>query len=197
MALKTGFYDISNSRDDYRSATLEEGGMNATLIEHYIRVQALLLAPIAPHFSEHLWSDPSLLNEPTSIQVAQFPLKTAEVDHSVLDAAEYVQATIKGIRTSEANFVKRKGKGKLAGGFDPDLPKAVVVFVSKGFPEWQETAVGIVKEAFEAGSRKVDDAKVKDELVKQGLIKDKRFMPFIASFKVGVSLSPSCSSSLE
>lgn len=163
--------------------------MNATLLEHYIRVQALLLAPITSHFSEHLWSDPSFLGEPASIQFAQFPIKTEEVDHSILDAAAYIQATIKEIRNAESRFVKRKGKGKVAGIMDPDKPKAVVIFVAKGFPQWQEIAVEIVRGAYATESGKVDDAKIKDDLTRKGLIKDTRFMPFIASFKVCYFLS--------
>lgn len=54
LALKTGFYDFTAARDFYREAT-RANGMHSGLIERYIELQALMLAPIAPHFAEYFW----------------------------------------------------------------------------------------------------------------------------------------------
>ncbi|KAI5481583.1 leucine-trna ligase [Pseudohyphozyma bogoriensis] len=179
-ALKHGFYSVLAARDAYRDATAQEGGMHVDLVLRFIRIQTLLLTPVAPHVAEHLWTE--LLGETTSIQLAQFPKIDAPVDQGVLDAGLYVRDVIKDIRDQELNFAKKKAKGKTAGAFDPSKPKAVKVFVAKGFPAWQEAAVEIVRGARSADG-KVDDAKVKEELTSKGLIKDKKYMPFIAAFK--------------
>ncbi|KAK4700721.1 leucyl-tRNA synthetase, partial [Phenoliferia sp. Uapishka_3] len=179
-ALKNGFYTMLAARDSYRDSTAGEGGMNVALVLRFIEVQALLLTPIAPHVAEHLWC--SLLGNKTSIQVAQFPKTDAPVEHSILDGAVFVRSTLKEIRDAEISFAKKKGKGK-AVTFDPSKPKAIKIYVAKNFPEWQESALGIVKSAYNTETKAVDDAKIKEELISRGLVKDKKMMPFIALFK--------------
>ncbi|GAA5927076.1 hypothetical protein JCM1841_001908 [Sporobolomyces salmonicolor] len=180
-ALKFGFYQLLSARDLYQLATSAEGGMHADLALRFVRTQALLITPIAPHVAEHLWT--SVLGESSSIQNAVFPTVSAPVDRSVTDAAAYVRSKVKEIRDAELSFAKKKAKGKGAGagGFDPSKPKAVKIWVANKFPEWQESAVEIVKSAWTGEA--VDDKKVKEDLVAKGLIKDKRYMPFIAQLK--------------
>lgn len=54
-ALKTGFFDYQNARNWYREVT--GGDMHWHLILHFIETQALLLAPITPHWSEYIWRE--------------------------------------------------------------------------------------------------------------------------------------------
>jgi len=182
-ALKVGFYNLLGARDAYRDATQHEGGMHKELITKFVEIQALLLTPIASHVAEHLWS--GVLGKAGSIQSAQFPVPTAPVDLAIVAQADYVRTTLKSIRDSELAFQKKKAKGKgaAAGAFDPSKPKAVRLFVSSGFPEWQETTIAIVKAAYDPVTAKVDDAKVREQLAAAGLGKDKKAMPFVASFK--------------
>lgn len=53
-ALRTGFFELQAARDKYRELSLE--GMNRSLVLKFIQIQALLLSPICPHVSEHVWS---------------------------------------------------------------------------------------------------------------------------------------------
>ncbi|BGP10322.1 cytosolic leucyl tRNA synthetase [Rhodotorula toruloides] len=182
-ALKNGFYQLLSARDLYQLATASEGGMHVDLALRFIRIQALLLTPIAPHVAEHLWS--TVLGEQTSVQKAQFPTISKPVDRATTDAAVYVRSKVKEIRDAELSFAKKKAKGKATGAFDPSKPKACKVWVAKGFPEWQEAAVEVVKSAWTGSA--VDDKKVKEDLVARGLIKDKRYMPFIAQLKKGIA----------
>lgn len=56
MALKSALYDFTSARDFYREVATGAGvGMHRDLVLRYIEIQALLLAPIAPHWSEHVW----------------------------------------------------------------------------------------------------------------------------------------------
>lgn len=182
-ALKTGFYQLLSARDLYQVATSAEGGMHVDLALRFIRVQALLITPIAPHVAEHIWS--TILKETSSIQTALYPTVSSPVDPAITDAATYVRTKVKDIRDAEFSFAKKKAKGKGNASFDPSKPKAVKIWVAKGFPEWQEVAVEIVKGAWDG--EKVDDKKCKEELTAKGLIKEKKYMPFIAQLKVRFS----------
>jgi isoleucyl-tRNA synthetase len=54
-ALKTGLFDFQNARSWYRDVT--GGDMHRDLVVRFIKAQTLLLAPIAPHWSEYIWRD--------------------------------------------------------------------------------------------------------------------------------------------
>ncbi len=57
-ALKSGFYDFTGARDLYREATKAAGlGMHRELVLRYIELQALLLAPLAPHWADYIWRE--------------------------------------------------------------------------------------------------------------------------------------------
>ena len=58
LALKSALYDFTGCRDFYREATAAAGvGMHHDLVLRYIEFQALLLTPIAPHWSDHIWQE--------------------------------------------------------------------------------------------------------------------------------------------
>lgn len=183
-ALKYGFYELQSARDWYREVTADVG-MHEDLVPYWTRIAALLVAPIAPHFAEHLYC--SVLGLPGSIQNARWPTPDKQVDRTLVEAASYMRGVTKMMRDAEASLLKllsrSKGKGPVM--FDPKKPKSVRIYVATEFPEWQDICVDIVKQAYSADENKVDDSKVKTLLVEKGLIKDKRAMPFIQMFKVG------------
>ena len=181
-ALKYGFFELQSSRDWYREVT-SDVGMHSDLVEWWIRTAALLALPIAPHFSEHVWT--AILKEPKSVQYARWPEPTAAVDQSILDSAVYMRGAIKTMRDAELSLLKKMNKGKQGQAtYDPKRPRAVRIYVTTAFPEWQEQCVQAVKDAYSAEHDKVDDQKVRELLTQRGLIKDKRAMPFVQAFKV-------------
>ncbi|EKM52613.1 uncharacterized protein PHACADRAFT_261160 [Phanerochaete carnosa HHB-10118-sp] len=181
-ALKYGFYELQSARDWYREVTADTG-MHADLVQYWIRISALVVCPIAPHFSEHIWSE--VLKEPSTVQNALWPTPSIAPDKTVLDAGAYLQSTVKNLRDAELTILKKinKGKGGQKPLYDPKKAKSVRIFVATSFPEWQNTCVQIVKEAYDAERVKVDDVKVRTLLTERGLIKDKRAMPFVQAFK--------------
>jgi leucyl-tRNA synthetase len=56
LALKTGFYEFQAARDMYREATVTVG-MHKVLVLDWIKKQALILNPIAPHWAEYVWQE--------------------------------------------------------------------------------------------------------------------------------------------
>jgi len=161
--------------------------MHQDLVRYWIHAAALVVTPIAPHFSEHIWT--AILKNPQSIQLAKWPTPSDPVDRTLIEAGQYMRGTIKIIRDAEVSLLKAltKAKGKKSSTdtfYDPKKPKAVRIYVATTFPEWQDTCVQIIKEAYSKEEDKVDDAKVKQLLIEKDLIKDKRPMPFIQAFKV-------------
>jgi len=98
-----------------------------------------------------------------------------------------MRGTLKTIRDAETTLLKKLQKGKKGKpdgpSFDPKSPKSVRVYVATRFPEWQETCVQAVKEAYSEVEDRVDDVRVRANLTERGLIKDKRVMPFVQAFK--------------
>ena len=182
-ALKYGFYEMQSTRDWYREVT-SDVGMHADLVEYWIRISALLILPIAPHFSEHIWS--TVLKEPVTVQKALWPTPATTPDRTILDAGLYMRGVIKNLRDAELSLLKKMNKGKQGQAlpYDPKKPRAARMYVATSFPQWQDACVQIIKEAYSAAADKVDDAKVRTLLTEKGLIKDKRAMPFIQAFKV-------------
>jgi leucyl-tRNA synthetase len=54
-ALKTGLFDFQNARNWYRDVAGRN--VHRDLVFRFIETQALLIAPIAPHWSEYIWRD--------------------------------------------------------------------------------------------------------------------------------------------
>lgn len=157
--------------------------MHLDLVNSFIRIQALLLAPIAPHIAEHIWT--TILAEPTSIQTAQWP-KHDKVDTVILEQATYIRSTLRAVREVEGAYQKKKAKSKKTGDFDITKPKGLKIYVSRSFPAWQEEVVNLVKSCLSAQGV-VDDAAVKKGMAEKGMGKEKRAMPFAATLKVRLS----------
>ena len=155
--------------------------MHVDLVKYWIEVATLLASPIAPHFTEHVWS--TVLGKPQSIQFASWPTPASAVDPAAVEAGSYMRGTIKTIRDAELTLIKKLSRGK-SSPYDPKKPKAVRVYVANRFPEWQNQCVEAVRGAYDGETQKVDDAKVRGILQTKGLLKDKRAMPFIQLFKV-------------
>ncbi|RIA97593.1 leucine-tRNA ligase, partial [Glomus cerebriforme] len=181
-ALKYGFYELQTARDWYREAVAIEG-MNKDLILRWIEIQALLLSPIAPHWSEYIWKD-VLLKEGLIVN-ASFPEPSAPIDEGLLEAGEYVRKIIKSVRDLEIASQKKKKKGK-GENFDPSKPKSLKLFVATRFPEWQDFAVEAIKQNYDEQNKTYDDVKIREILAEKGILKNKRTMPFVQEFKKNV-----------
>ncbi|TFL03231.1 hypothetical protein BDV98DRAFT_527824 [Pterulicium gracile] len=184
-AVKYGFYELQTARDWYREVT-SNVGMHVDLVKYWIRIAALLITPIAPHFAEHIFT--GLLKEPKSIQLASWPTPSSAVDRTTIEIGTYMRSTAKNIRDAEAALIKKLSKLKSKGGasgpiYDSKKPKSVRIYVSSSFPQWQESCVQIVKECYNESSSAIDDAKIRQLLNERGLGKDKQCMPFIQALK--------------
>ena len=83
--------------------------MNRALVQRYIELSALLLAPITPHTSEHIWG--ALLKKGGSVLKAGWP-QAAEPDFVMQRAAQYIEG---GCRADRAGIAaKQKQQQQLA-----------------------------------------------------------------------------------
>lgn len=174
-ALKTGLFDFQTARDYYRESVTGNIGMNKELILKYIEYQVLLLAPVAPHFSEYVYRE--ILGKKGSVHNTHFPRASKPISKSILDSLNYVRDLSRSIREAEGNVLKKKKGGKPSE-VDNSKPAKITLFVAKSFPEWQENCIELVKELFEKQSLN-DNAAIKQKVGKDM----KKAMPFISILK--------------
>ncbi|KAJ5971936.1 Aminoacyl-tRNA synthetase class 1a anticodon-binding [Penicillium vulpinum] len=178
LALKSGLYDFTSSRDSYREASTAAGvGMHRDTVLRYIELQALMLAPITPHWAEHIWLE--VLKKPESIHFAQFPT-VPEPSPELTAAQNYVRGTASNIMSSEANYTKKLSKGK-AIAFDPRKPKMLTIYVAKKFPNWQEKYIDLVRDSFDSLNLSFNDKELSAKVGKLGEMK--KAMPFVQNLK--------------
>ncbi|KAI9665703.1 MAG: cytosolic leucyl tRNA synthetase [Bathelium mastoideum] len=181
-ALKSGFYDFTSARDFYRSSCrAAEIGMHQAFTRRYIELQALLLTPIAPHWAEYVWLE--VLKKPTTVQYATFP-QVFDPRPSLTAARDYIRTISGAITSAEGTQTKRQAKGKLTQ-FDPRQPKAVTIYCASSFPRWQDTCIGLLRDAFDALALSVDMKKLSQDVGKaigKGP-EAKKAMPFVQGLK--------------
>jgi leucyl-tRNA synthetase len=179
LALKSALYDFQSARDFYREACLSSSTpMSRPLILRYTSLQALLIAPIAPHWAEHIWLE--VLKNPDTIQRAQWPSDVPNPDPALTAAREYVKTTSSNITSAEAQAAKKMAKGKAAA-FDPRKPKRLTIFAASNFPAWQEKYIKLMREMFDATTLSVNDKELKGKVSKMGEVK--KAMPFVQALK--------------
>ena len=72
-ALRCGFFEMQAARDKYRELT--QGDMHHDLVMTFIESQAVVLSPICPHITEHIWS---LIGKVcTHVESLRFPYSVA------------------------------------------------------------------------------------------------------------------------
>ncbi|OTB07677.1 hypothetical protein M426DRAFT_53369 [Hypoxylon sp. CI-4A] len=176
-AIKIGFYDLTSARDFYQNSSKAAGiPMHRKLIHRFTELQALILAPVAPHWSEHVWLE--VLEKKESILKARWP-ETELADPTWLTTLDYIQTTMSNVTAAEAHQQKKLAKGKRVGGFDPKKPFRVIIFFTKTLPEWQDRYINLVTKALEELGL-VDMNSIGKQLEKK---ETKRAMPFIKNLK--------------
>lgn len=173
LALKSGYYDFTAARDFYRGATQAAGlGMHQDLVLKYIELQALLITPIAPHWSEYIWLE--VLKKPDTVQKALYP-KVAPTNPSLTAAREYVRLTSSNITSAEGAQIKRLAKGKAAL-FDPAKDKKITIFAAQAYPAWQTKYIDLLRTSYP----NIDIKSVSKTIDKS---ESKKAMPFINNLK--------------
>jgi leucyl-tRNA synthetase len=143
-ALKTGLFDFQNAKSWYREVS--GGDVHRDLIVQFIEAQVLLIAPIAPHWSDYLWRE--VLKKSGSVQVAAFPKPSCPEDKAIAAAQGYVKSLSDAVHQAEGAQLRKKAKGKQST-FDPKKPKRLWIYVAKEFPAWQQKYIDALQELYD------------------------------------------------
>lgn len=175
-ALKSGFYDFTSARDFYRESTKAASiGMHHELIQRYVEWQALLIAPITPHWAEYIWLE--LLRKPETVQHALFP-KAGPSDSVLAAVKAYVRSTASTITSAEGAQRKKSDKGKNIS-FDPRKPWKLFIFFAQAFPAWQERYINLTRDMIQELGH-IDIKAVRAKAEKSNM---KTALPFIQELK--------------
>lgn len=153
-ALVFCFYELRSARDAYRLRIGNEN-MNKALIERFIEVQALMMTPIAPHWSEQIWK---LLNRDGFIVHALFP-SPGEIDSLLMKQDAYFTK----LRDDFSKTVNSTKKRKEV--------EAGIIYVATDYPEWHSKTVNILEQLYNEGNGSIDSKKALGKLKADSQIK--------------------------
>jgi leucyl-tRNA synthetase len=182
LAIKVAFYDFATARDFYREACVGAGiKMHKDLVFRYMELQALVLTPVAPHWSDYIWTE--VLRKDKSVQYARWPEVPAG-DPSLTATRDYVRSVASSANSAESAQLKKKAKGKEAA-FDTTKPKKLTVFVATKFPAWQAQCMDLLREVWDDSEKRatIDDRDLNARVAKMGGAGGKKTMPFVQSLK--------------
>jgi len=186
-ALRTGFFELQAARDSYRQNIGSFEAMNKDLILRFIEIQAIIMAPIIPHFSEHIWG---LLGKTGSVRKAKWPA-SEKVDTTVLAQFKYLETVIYSFRQRRDLYMKPKGKKNEK---VPELPAPTKasILVARAYPAWMQKALTLLRPLVEESIKNNEGKRVwpDDKVVMKTLTSDaelkpnaKQLMPFIGTLK--------------
>lgn len=138
-----GWYALSNARDAYLVACAGEGGLCRELVLRFVETAALLIAPVAPHTSEHIWGE--VLKKEGLVLTAGFP-QAPPPDFVLQEAYRYVERMKKPLKDGFEKAVLGDKAGKKKGATPPAEAAAAVahahIHVVDRFGGWKAKALG-------------------------------------------------------
>jgi len=151
-ALKTSFFDLLNMRDTYKNWCAHGMVMRKDLVLRYIKVQALLMAPIAPHMAEHLWE---MSGGEGLCCKASWPAVSVNRQPQYYLAGRFMIKFIDDVNSKIESG--RTGK-------KPAVINQVHAFVALGFHDWQKAMLGILRSVYEADPSSFPPADLKKKM---------------------------------
>lgn len=156
--LKTGVYDLQNSRNSYRASCLN--GMNKELVMRYIEVSILIIAPICPCWAQKMWE---LIGKPGLVCNSAWPVADP-VDPVLISVSEYLNDLARLVRLGEMSAKRSKKAAK-------EPVNVLQVFIAKDYKDWQKDVLQCLKASYDTtgampGKREVAallKSKIKDK----------------------------------
>lgn len=142
-AVVSGFFDFWNARDLYRSSTT--GPMNKKLIMKFMENAVIMISPICPHWTNHIWE---MIGKEGLVMNASFPVE-GEIDFMLLRKVSYLQTvsnTFRGGLTKQREVGKKHAQKTKTDAVAVDTAE---VYVASAYPDWQALTLTTLKEIYE------------------------------------------------
>ena len=165
-AVKYGWYGMQEARNRYRTGTASVGVLEA-LYRKWAEAQALVMAPMIPHWAEAVWE---ALGKGGCVIRQRWP--AAAADNAALTAAgSYLFGVSHTFAVALANRDKKKpAKGKEAPPPETEKPNQLNVYVARKWPRWKEIVMTLLRDAYDQDAGEVP-VKVMKELDKNDELK--------------------------
>ena len=155
-ALKVGYYGMQEARNRYRAGTAHVGVLEA-LIKQWVEYQAVVMAPITPHWSEELWE---MVGKPGCVVTTRWPTPARAEDAALTAAGEYLFGVSHSLSVGmqKAGAPPKKGKAPA----EPvEKPNQINVYVAHAFPRWKEIVLDMLRAHYDEATGEVDKAVLK------------------------------------
>eukprot|EP01080_Neovahlkampfia_damariscottae_P009492 gene9492-1698_t len=135
-ALHLCFYELHKIKDDY--IVQVDGVVKQDLMMKFIEYEAIIMSPIRPHFSEHIWE---LIGKKTRIENELWP-EVPDSDLRVIRSYFYFQNSIYQFRSKlnkEKDTAKKSKK-------EWSQPKGAYIYVMDHYATWQLETLKVLRE---------------------------------------------------
>ncbi|KAG9145217.1 hypothetical protein Leryth_008992 [Lithospermum erythrorhizon] len=157
--------------------------MNCDLLLRFMDVQTRLVAPITPHYAEHVWRE--LLKKGGYVVKAGWP-EADSPDLTLKKANTYLQHTIVSMRKLLQKQVSGSKKGNLNVNTQ-NKPAVGLIFVNEQYDGWKKECLQILKTKFDTVTGTfAPDKEILSELQNSAIAKEGNFkqiqklcMPFL------------------
>ena len=144
-ALQLSFYEFHKIKDDY--IVQVDGVVKKDLMLKFIELEAIIMSPIRPHFSEHIWE---LIGKKTRIENELWP-EVPESDLRTIRSYFYFQNSVYSFRTKlnkEKDAAKKKGK-------EWNSPKGAYIYVMDHYSTWQLDTLKTLREIIKPTDKEI------------------------------------------
>ena len=138
--LITSFYEMQGIRNSYRDACSKMGAvMDKSLVMRFVELEAVMLAPIVPHWSDNIWR--FMLNKKTSLWKNSWP-EMEPVDAVLSRSNDFVKKNLRYLR----EFVNKKPKKVPA---NWHRTNKLYVYCAREYHPWQQFVLRILQECYD------------------------------------------------
>ena len=140
-ALREAWFEMARARDTYRLLCDGDQGMHADVVLKFTETFCVVLAPITPHWSEHVWS--TVLKKSGTVLTAGWPSLDAH-DAVVHNGYSYLIEMCSVIRLARIKLDTPKKKQKVA----TQRAVGVKVYIAREFSGWHALVLDTLEAAY-------------------------------------------------
>eukprot|EP00796_Vickermania_ingenoplastis_P004261 gene4261-3082_t len=140
LVLNCAFHEFTTEFSQYKQFT--DNDVHKDLVRRFYEVFALLLMPLAPHFSEHLWQN--VLQMEGNVVTQPFPVCDAPSNFALKVSHRIIKDVTKEIRAQVTKLSKKRGN-----------IDAAVVYVATEYAYWQKKVLVMLREIYDQNEQTI------------------------------------------